>query len=250
MALLTFQLVAAYLVVAFVLPAPPMQGVRGLALRTLAYGATSVLLLNLGLDTRTAVVVAILAIAHTSLEWAHAAMRETRSAAKRPASLQPMGFVLSHSGHLVLILLAMMWLRPDGRAHLQQLMTTLLQRTDAYVLLCGYLGVVFAGGRFVQTVTESFLAKVDDGVKTLKPGLPEAGKYIGWVERSLVLTFVVGGFADAIGFLLAVKALTRFPEISGDTKGHFAEYFLVGTLTSVGLALVGGVLLKWAIAIL
>jgi hypothetical protein len=74
----------------------------------------------------------------------------------------------------------------------------------------------------------------------LKPGLPSAGKYIGWLERILILTFVIGGYHEAIGFLLAAKAVARYPEIKEDTHGHFAEYFLIGTLTSVGLALLAG----------
>ena len=60
------------------------------------------------------------------------------------------------------------------------------------------------------------------------------------MERILILTFIVGGYETAVGFLLAAKALVRYPEIKEDTGGHFAEYFLVGTLTSVGLALVAG----------
>lgn len=92
----------------------------------------------------------------------------------------------------------------------------------------------------MQKVTQSFLEQISEGTKDLKPGLPSAGKYIGWIERGLILTFVVGGYGDAIGFLIAAKALARYPEIKADEKGHFAEYFLVGTLTSVGLALLGG----------
>jgi hypothetical protein len=94
----------------------------------------------------------------------------------------------------------------------------------------------------VQKVSHSFLEKIGDDTKTLKPGLPSAGKYIGWLERVLILTFVITGYLDAIGFLLAAKALARYPEIKLDEKGHFAEYFLVGTLTSVGLAIGGGLI--------
>jgi hypothetical protein len=60
------------------------------------------------------------------------------------------------------------------------------------------------------------------------------------LERILILTFIVGGYETAVGFLLGAKALVRYPEIKEDTRGHFAEYFLVGTLTSVGFALVAG----------
>ena len=73
-----------------------------------------------------------------------------------------------------------------------------------------------------------------------KPGLPAAGKYIGWLERALIITFLVTGNPQAIGLLIAAKALVRYPEIKEDTKGHFAEYFLIGTLTSVSLALFAG----------
>jgi hypothetical protein len=42
----------------------------------------------------------------------------------------------------------------------------------------------------------------------------------------------VGGFA-AVGFVIAAKAAVRFPQFK---KREFAEYFLVGTLCSVGIA--------------
>jgi hypothetical protein len=110
-----------------------------------------------------------------------------------------------------------------------------------YLYACTYVGVVFGGGVLVQKVTQSFLQVMHSDLTRLKPGLPNAGKYIGWVERVLILTFIVGGYEQGVGFLLAAKAVVRYPEIKEDTHGHFAEYFLVGTLTSVGLALAAGI---------
>jgi hypothetical protein len=112
----------------------------------------------------------------------------------------------------------------------------------------GYVAVVIGGGRVVQWVTRSFLARVSDA--SLRPGLPLAGRYIGWLERFLIVTFVALDYGEAVGFLLAAKALVRYPEIQEDRKGHFAEYFLVGTLTSVGLAILGGIILKHSASIL
>lgn len=94
----------------------------------------------------------------------------------------------------------------------------------------------------VQKVAQSFLAKVQTELRELKPGLPDAGRYIGYLERFLILTFVIVDNYEAIGFLLAAKTLVRYPDISEDRKGHFGEYFLVGTLTSFGIALIAGVL--------
>ena len=116
-----------------------------------------------------------------------------------------------------------------------------------YLYLCAYVGVVFGGGYFVQKVTQPFLELLR---ADLKPGLPNAGRYIGWLERFLILTFVLAEQETAIGFLLGAKAIVRYPEIKEDSKGHFAEYFLIGTLTSVGLALFAGLVVRKLVTII
>ena len=45
---------------------------------------------------------------------------------------------------------------------------------------------------------------------------------------------VLAGQAAAIGFVIAAKTLARFRQLD---DRHFAEYYLVGTLASVTLAL-------------
>jgi len=60
-----------------------------------------------------------------------------------------------------------------------------------------------------------------------------AGEVIGILERYVTFVLIlVGGFA-AVGFVVAAKAAARYPQFK---KREFAEYFLVGTLCSVGLA--------------
>ena len=67
-----------------------------------------------------------------------------------------------------------------------------------------------------------------------------AGKYIGILERFLIMTLTVTGNISAIGVVFAAKSIARFSEFSNK---HFAEYYLVGTLLSVVLALAGGIAL-------
>ena len=65
------------------------------------------------------------------------------------------------------------------------------------------------------------------------------GRAIGILERLIVFGLVVTGNAMAVMFVLTAKAFTRFREL--DSR-DFAEYVLIGTLMSVGLAaLVGAV---------
>lgn len=60
-----------------------------------------------------------------------------------------------------------------------------------------------------------------------------AGEVIGILERLLVYLLVTHNGLTAVGFVAAAKSAARFPEFK---KVAFAEYFLIGTLTSVGLA--------------
>jgi hypothetical protein len=67
------------------------------------------------------------------------------------------------------------------------------------------------------------------------------GRAIGSLERALALTLVLLGEFGAIGFIVAAKALARFKALE---DREFAEYFLIGTLASLMLALGVGVAVR------
>jgi hypothetical protein len=74
----------------------------------------------------------------------------------------------------------------------------------------------------------------DDESRPMGPG-----EVIGILERLVTFVLVVSGALPAIGFVIAAKAAARFPLFK---EKAFAEYFLIGTLSSVGLALLFGLL--------
>jgi len=68
-----------------------------------------------------------------------------------------------------------------------------------------------------------------------------SGELIGWLERGLILLFVILSQYEAIGFLVAAKSILRFNEAS---KGYEkSEYVLTGTLLSLAIALCLGILI-------
>ena len=67
------------------------------------------------------------------------------------------------------------------------------------------------------------------------------GRTIGALERALALTFVLLGQYGALGLIVAAKSLARFKALE---DREFAEYFLIGTLASLLLALAGGLGLR------
>ncbi|WP_026673293.1 DUF3307 domain-containing protein [Alkalihalobacterium bogoriense] len=67
------------------------------------------------------------------------------------------------------------------------------------------------------------------------------GKTIGYIERLVVILLVIQGAYGAIGFVIAAKALARFKQMD---DRDWAEYFLLGTLTSMFLAIVYGMMIR------
>jgi hypothetical protein len=61
------------------------------------------------------------------------------------------------------------------------------------------------------------------------------GSTIGILERILIVVFVLTGTDVAIGFVVAAKTLARFRLLD---DRDFAEYYLLGTLASVSVAIV------------
>ncbi len=71
------------------------------------------------------------------------------------------------------------------------------------------------------------------------------GRLIGNLERIVLTLVVAAGSYSALGFLIAAKGLVRFEEF--EKSREFTEYFLVGSLSSVLVALCAGMLLRHAL---
>ncbi|HHV12736.1 MAG TPA: DUF3307 domain-containing protein [Clostridiales bacterium] len=64
----------------------------------------------------------------------------------------------------------------------------------------------------------------------------KAGRFIGSVERMIMLILLVLGQYSAIGLVLTAKSIARYDEIAKNKIT--AEYYLLGTLMSTGFAIV------------
>jgi len=115
--------------------------------------------------------------------------------------------------------------------------------SSASILLVSvvYIAVMFGGGYLIRDFTRALA----DGVKRhsaekSSEQLQNAGLYIGWLERFLVVTALLLHSPATIGLILTAKSIARYPEFKSE---HFAEYFLIGTLLSIAIAMLGGILL-------
>src|SRR5690606_20094169 len=67
------------------------------------------------------------------------------------------------------------------------------------------------------------------------------GRLIGILERTLSLVLILVGEWATIGILIAAKSIARFDELK---ERRFSEYYLIGTLTSLLVAIVTGLILR------
>ncbi|MGS0524049.1 DUF3307 domain-containing protein [Zobellia nedashkovskayae] len=86
------------------------------------------------------------------------------------------------------------------------------------------------------------LEAMSDKIELDHKSLPNAGKYIGIIERLFVLMFIIMGKWEAIGLLIGAKSVFRFNDLKESNNRKLTEYILIGTLLSFGLAVITGII--------
>ena len=88
---------------------------------------------------------------------------------------------------------------------------------------------------------------VTAAVGPVEPPPPDrVGETIGVLERLLVVIFVLGEAGIAVGLVIAAKTIARFRQL--DDRA-FAEYYLLGTLASVTVAVVSALIAAAALGL-
>jgi len=174
------------------------------------------------------------------------------------ATAHPAGasiFLLDQALHLVMIFFAWQWVnRPPCPAVLSfyrrfftpaglSLLSKLCPGGTAPALLTAavYVFVICGGAVLVRKVLDRETLRLPASVDEPEGGR-RAGRCIGMLERAVILSLTLAGAFTSIAFVLAAKSIARYKELG---NREFAEYYLVGTLLSTLLAILGGLLLKF-----
>jgi hypothetical protein len=106
-----------------------------------------------------------------------------------------------------------------------------------WVVAAAFLFVCQPAAVLIGQLTAQWSRKIDD-----TDSLAHAGKWIGIAERIIVLILVLQNQYSAIGLLITAKGIIRFSE--KDRQEIKTEYLVIGTLISIGVAMVTGLLVK------
>ncbi|HEY4950241.1 MAG TPA: DUF3307 domain-containing protein [Candidatus Acidoferrales bacterium] len=163
-----------------------------------------------------------------------------RLARRTPLAEGTAAFVVDQGMHFLTIVVAACWLARVEPAGILLHGLNRMQTPSNRVLLAlvVYVAVIFGGGYLIRFMTRPLLKHLQTGESRAE--LSNAGMYIGWLERFLVMTALFLHSPATEGLILAAKSIARYPEFK---REQFAEYFLIGTLLSISAATVGGVIL-------
>jgi hypothetical protein len=119
--------------------------------------------------------------------------------------------------------------------------------TDVLVAVAAALAAALIGWPLVPLLLR--LTHAGPGSKPERTGAEDVevlrgGTWIGIVERALIAGAIVLGRPELMAVVIAVKGLGRFAEIKSSAAA--GERFIIGTLLSVALASLLGVI-GWAI---
>lgn len=145
-------------------------------------------------------------------------------------------FIIDQILHLIILIISWLYLI-NGFEQFLDLSKDIFADFKTWAILTVYLFCTFPLGIIIGLATKKWRDEIEINKKD---SLNEAGKWIGIFERMLILTFVINNQYEAIGFLIAAKALLRFRE--SDLK--LTEYVLIGTLISFTITILLGIFVK------
>ena len=127
-----------------------------------------------------------------------------------------------------------------------------LQDIRFLILVTGYLLMMKPSSVLLSIMLSRWSDKIktsekDKGIiknNDEKTTLPFAGECIGYLERILILTFVLTNNIGAVGFLITAKSIFRFGDLKKAQAIKMTEYVIIGTFISFTIAIITGFIIK------
>jgi hypothetical protein len=146
-------------------------------------------------------------------------------------------FLIDQALHIIIIL-ACWYYTFYTQADLLATWKSLGANTHLWIIVTAFVLASFPSGIMIGQMTRKWSDQLPNGA-----GLANAGKWIGILERSLILIFLLQNQYAAIGLLITAKGLLRFSE--KDRQEEKTEYVLIGSLISVFLSISTGIIVNY-----
>lgn len=194
----------------------------------------------------------VVKVSNSKIEKANPRVRPAGNPRVKPAAQELratrlMLFVLDQLMHILAILAVLLIFEPHAVASLELFTMKLVYGQNLNLTLLARVLTIFIVGLYA-TVVSSVVVQIltypapANTESTLEPD-PQVprGRLIGYLERLIVVTIVCIGAYTVIPLIVAAKSLARFKKFDNQ---EWAEYFLVGTLSSILCGTLSGLVLR------
>lgn len=147
-------------------------------------------------------------------------------------------FIIDQVLHL-LIIISLWLILTEQFDRLANSCMYLLKNEKIWGITIAYLLILKPSSIFLSLFTKRW--RMNDEIMH---NLQNAGCWIGYLERVMILTFVLLNQIEAIGFLLAAKSIFRFGELNNTKDIKTTEYVLIGTFASFMIAIMVGLAVR------
>lgn len=145
-------------------------------------------------------------------------------------------FLIDQFLHLLVIFIC--WYNIFFTPHdIINLLSKLWVSPKVWILTTAFVFLSFPSGILIGKLTNKWRLEIAES-----EGLADAGKWIGILERAIILILLLKDQYQLIGLLIAAKSILRFRD-TGKQEAK-TEYVVIGSLISIGLSIITGILVK------
>ncbi|NJD76254.1 MAG: DUF3307 domain-containing protein [Candidatus Methanoperedens sp.] len=148
-------------------------------------------------------------------------------------------FLADQFAHFIILLGVWLLIINPKAEDLELLKQFFLPGIKIWVIIGAYFVIIWPSSVLISKITEKWREDISEKENNDSRSLEKAGRWIGILERFLILTFVLLEQYAAIGFLVAAKSIFRFSE-----SRKAGEYVLIGTLLSFTIAIIVGLIVN------
>jgi len=152
-----------------------------------------------------------------------------------------MAFILDQLSHIIIIVIC--WILLTG-INVTDFIKNDIDRilfTRILIYVLSFALIIWPANVLIYKSTRIWKNK-DNGLE--KQDAKDGSKYIGYLERTLILIFILSDIYEIIGFLIAAKSIFRFRGSKEADDNKKAEYILIGTLLSFLISILIGLMAK------
>lgn len=160
----------------------------------------------------------------------------------------PLTYILDQGLHIAVLVITAYLAGIIYKTDLFASIPEFLSNPALLLAITAYLLIITPAGFLIKDILSPIRDQVTEkesgstGNKEECNNLDNAGKMIGYLERILVLTFILINQYAAIGFLITAKSIFRFRE----DRTYLVEYYLLGTFLSIAVVLLIGLAVVFA----